>query len=200
MGAETGMDTERTTIELYSAQSLAVIAAIEKDGRCFSKEAYVKAKYGESQTVFLSAYRFLAAEMQTRVPRPAGAELPYWAFGDPCNLEAPSGAEGRVLRLRVPVAEALFFDMYDWNRVLQCAYMGGDEAEERRFREELAAQGIREMDAALTPFYPALRERIHGSWRRRLLRHHAAVCAGSLAGIGALQAALWQIKKEWILT
>lgn len=187
-------DTD-TAVTLYSAQGQAVRDALTKDGVCFSRRAYVQEKYGESAPVFLTAYDWFAQAAQAFVPKPANAEYPYWAFADLHSLE--QSLDQRVLTLRVPMAQAVFFDMYDWNKVLRLQYIGETEAEEKAFRKEMAACGLRETDVLLTGFYPDLKRRVQESWNR-LFRHHAAVKAGNTAGVGAVQAALWELKEDWI--
>ena len=49
----------------------------------------------------------------------------------------------------------------------------------------------------LTQFYPELRQAVLASWRR-LFRHHEAIRAGDLTGVGGVQAALWQLRREWL--
>lgn len=183
------------TVTLYTAQSQAVLDAMERDGTCFSRVDYVRRKYAESARVFLTAYIWLAAEMEKLVPLPAGAELPYWAFRDLYSLEQPVG--GKILKLQVPVDQVVLFDLYDWNKVLQMKYLGQTEAEERAFQKELAQRGLRESDIMLTNFYPDLKQTVLDSWPR-LLRHHRALAAGDLSGVGGVQAALWELRREWI--
>ena len=50
------------TITLYTAQADPVIEAIRREGTCFSTEAYVQKKYGESAPIFVTAYSFFARE------------------------------------------------------------------------------------------------------------------------------------------
>lgn len=190
------MDQRNHTVTLYTAQSDAVLQAIARDGVCYSKAEYVRGKYGESGPVFLTAYQWFAAQAEKIVPRPAEAELPYWVFGDLQCVDRSGG--GALLTLRVPPDEAVFFDMYDWNRVLQLKYMGESPADERDFCAELALRGLRESDVMLSAFYPEQKQKIMGSWQR-LLRHHEKIRKGDLTGVGAVQAALWRIKEEWIV-
>ena len=93
--------------------------------------------------------------------------MPYWAFGSVQSVDRSGG--GSLLTLEVPRDQAVFFDMYDWNRVLQLKYMGENEKEERDFRDELA-------------------------------RHHENIRRGDLTGVGAVQAALWCIRREWVVS
>ncbi len=190
------MAERHSTVTLYTAQSDAVLRAIARDGVCFSKAEYVRDKYGESGPIFLTAYRWFAAQAEKIVPRPAGAEFPYWVFGERQCVDRSGG--GTLLTLRVPRDEAVFFDMYDWNRVLQLKYMGESPDDERAFCAELALRGLRESDVMLSAFYPEQKREIVDSWQR-LLRHHKQIRSGDVSGVGAVQAALWCIKAEWVV-
>lgn len=181
---------------LYAAQADAVLKAIERDGRCFSQEEYVRRKYGESGPIFLTVYKWFVKEAVKLVPRPEGAEFPYWSFMNLYSLDQSPGT--RTLTLCVPRDEAVFFDMYDWNKILCLKYLGEDEADDRAFQAYLKQCGVREMDAVLTGFYPELKQKIMDSWPR-LFRHHEQIRAGEKSGAKSVQAALWQIKKEWIV-
>lgn len=183
-------------VKLYSLQTQTVLDVLFKDGVCFSKEEYVKKKYGESAKIFLTAYRWFVGRAGEYMKKPEGAEFPYWAFRDLYSLEA--SPDNPPLVLLVPKDEAVFFDMYDWNKIMQLRYMGEDEKDEKEFRKELSMCGLDETKIMLTDFYPDWKEKIYKSWDR-LFRHHEAIKKGDLTGIGSVQAGLWQIKKEWIL-
>lgn len=189
------MDQKNHRIVLYTAQTDAVLEAIRRDGTCFSREAYIQRKYGESAPGFLAAYQWLARAAAELVPPPPGAELPYWAFHDLHSVEVSGDVS--VLTLSVPTEEAVFFDMYEWIQILQLRYLGETESERRSFCRDLERRGLRESDVMLTRFYPEERRQVEGSWHR-LFRHHHAIQTGDLAGVGSVQAALWQIKQEWI--
>lgn len=190
------MGTTHSALKLYTAQTEAVCGVLLRDGVCFSREEYVAKKYGETAPGFLTAYRWFAREAPRLVPRPEGAQLPYWAFADLYSVEA--SGPSRVLTLEVPRDQAVLFDLYDWNRVLQLGYLGEDEADTRAFRRELTLRGLREYDVMTGSFYPELRQAIEASWQR-LFRRHAALLSGDRSGVGGVQAALWCIRKEWIV-
>ena len=185
------------TVRLYASQTEAVWNAVRQDGVAFCKEEYIQKKYGAAAPVFLTAYRWFVEKAQAVVPRPAGASFPYWVFADPMMME--TGKSSFVLALDVPVEEALFFDMFDWNQILQFHLLSEDPREERKFLEELSARGIRANDVMLTGFYPDLRQRVLDSWEL-LFRHHQAARLGNTEGIGKLQAALWQIRLDWVVS
>lgn len=196
MGDKKGMDHTGHRIKLYTSQSDLVLEAIKRDGTCFSKAEYVRQKYEESARVFLTAYNWFVQKFQFLVPKPQGAEFPYWAFRDLYSLE--QSGESHTLALYVPSDQVVLFDMYDWNKIMCMKYMGEDEAAEAAFRKELVQMGLREADIMFTCFYPELRQKILESWDR-LFRHHDSLKNGGASDVKSVQAALWQIKEEWII-
>ena len=190
------MGNQSSHLTLYSAQAEPVYQAILRDGACYSRPEYVQSKYGESTHIFLTAYRWFVEQFPRYVPRPEGAQFPYWAFADLWSVD--TSGPGRVLTLEVPADQAVLFDLYDWNRIVQLGYLGLDREEERRWRRELSLQGLREYDVMSTAFYPQQRQEILDSWQR-LFRHHAALLAGDRTGVGGVQAGLWCIRREWIV-
>lgn len=195
MGAEKRMDKEYRTIRLYSPQANAVYEELCRDGVCHSKPEYVKKKYKESAPIFLTAYEWFVAEAQKLVPRPEGAQFPYWAFADERAVDQGKGSH--LLVLDVPEDEVILFDMYDWNRVVQLSLMGETREEEIQYHKQLQACGVNENDVMLTSFYPEQKRQIQESWRR-LFRYDAQLKAGNTDEVGCVQAGLWRIKKEWV--
>lgn len=189
------MDNQHNTITLYASQAQVVVDAALNDGAAFSKAEYVMKKYGESANVFLTAYRWFVSKLPRYVPKPEGAEFPYWAFKDQYLMEA--GSASRILTLRVPLDEVVLFDMYDWNKIMQMKYIGKNDADERAFLEELKMRGISGSDIMLSSFYPDLKDLTLGSWNR-LFRHNDALKSGAELEGGSVQAGLWCIRKEWI--
>lgn len=189
------MACERT-VTLYSQQTHDVLDALARDGATYVKEQYVSRKYGGDAPSFLAAYRWLASRMPQYVPRPEGAELPYWAFRDRKDIERSSDSE--VVELCVPVSQAVFFDVLDWTRILQLRYMPQNEKDERAFAQLLQDYSVkREMDVVLTNFYPDLKARVLASWER-LFRHHDRIAAGDESGVTGVQAALWKLDRAWM--
>lgn len=191
------MDNTDNTVILYSSQSEAVVNTLEIDGVCFSKKEYVLKKYEESAPVFVAAYDWFVTEAKKYVPKPEGAEYPYWAFKDSYNVEQSS--DSKLLEIHVPIKEVIFFDMYDWNKILCLQYIGETEKDEAQFRQMLADYGIRkESDVILTNFYPHLKHQVQDSWKR-LFCHHDNIKQGNTEGVRSVQVGLWQLKKEWIV-
>lgn len=191
------MDNKHNTVMLYSSQAKIVTEVLEKEGVCFSKREYVVRKYVESAPIFVAAYNFFASVAEKYAPKPEGAEYPYWAFQDLYSIE--TSGDSNVLQLCVPADEAVFFDVYDWNKIIRLQYLGENEEDEKRFHKMLTDCGIRhESDIILTNFYPDLKRQVQNSWKR-LFRNHERIKAGDTEGVGSVQAGLWQIKKDWIV-
>ena len=191
------MDTERGFVKLFSPQAEAVWQAVENEGTAFSRREYVIKKYEESAGVFLAAYDAYVREAEKIVPRPDERAYPYWAFASEELVDRSGGL--RVMRLRVPLDEAVFFDQYDWYKVLRLSYIGETDKDEEAFARGLEMRGIRDSsEAVLRPFYPDVKRQITESWKR-LFRHDSAIRNGDTSGVRAVQAGLWQIKKEWLI-
>ena len=189
------MDHGSVSLTLYAAQAQPVLDALERDGVCYSKAEYVQRKYGESAPVFLTAYHWFVQQLPRFVPKPEGAEFPYWAFRELYSLDQ-MGTAG-VLKLQIPADQAVLFDMNDWTKITQLRYIGADAADERAFAKELSARGISWNQVMLTSFYPDLKQQIYDSWQR-LFRYHEALLRGEDCGVQRVQAGLWQLRKDWV--
>ena len=124
------MDTKNDKVILYSPQSKAVWQELQNLGIAYSKREYVQKKYEESSKIFLTAYDAYIKEAEKIVARPEQWSYPYWAFA---SLDQVDPAGGRLMTLEVPVDEAVFFDQYDWYKVLRLSYIGVDEADMPEF-------------------------------------------------------------------
>ena len=196
MGDKRAVDKENNTMRLYTSQTDIVLKAIEKDEVCYSKKEFVRQKYLESSNIFITAYSWFVKEAEKIVPKPEKAEYPYWAFKDLYNTDDSLG--GNILTLEVPLDNAIFFDLFDWNKIICMKYIGVCEEDDIKFREKIKKLGLKETDIMLTNFYPELKAQIMESWKL-LFRHHENIKIGNMDGIGGVQAGLWQIKKEWII-
>ncbi len=198
------MGTERDHVILYSPQAEPVWEAVQSEGIAYSKREYVYKKYEESAGIFLAAYDAYIREAEKIVPRPEVWAYPYWAFASMKQVDLSGG--GKVMKLCVPLSEAVFFDAYDWYRVLRLSYIGDSEKDEADFAHELERRGIRDTsEAVLKPFYPDIKRKITESWKK-IFRHdeeiRAALAGGAdadIEGVRAVQAGLWCIKKEWLI-
>lgn len=191
------MDCQHYQITLYTAQSEAVVQNIKENGVHYAKKEYIRQKYGEVAQVFLEAYHWYTEHASTIVPKPPEAESGIWTFAD-CNyLEQHAGSS--LLKLSVPIQEAVFFRMSDWNKILNYRYMG-TEQQEADFRQKLSRYGIRyESDVYTSPFYPQLKRELVKSWDN-LFQYHPQVQSGKMLSFPDMQAALWRICDGWIIS
>ncbi len=189
------MGDKSNTVIVYSAQTSTVIDVLNRDGVCYSKREYVLKKYEDTAKVFTTVYDAFVSEAVKYVPKPEGADYPYWAFTDLYNVDT-TGAD--VLKLCVPTDELIFFDMYDFTKMLNQSYMGEDEKDEQTFIKKVTECGVKNIsDITLTSFYPLLKREVLASWKR-LFRHHEAIKSGD-SDVKNVQVGLWRIKKEWIV-
>ncbi len=171
---------------LWTSQADIVLDTIERDGTYYVKKYYVEQKYQETAWIFKTAYEWFAKQAQMRISRPAGAEFPVWMFMD--GKWAGNNVGYHLMELSVPKEEVVLFDLRDWNRILNLSYVGEDGNE---FEKYLRKQGIMaSSDVFLKPYYPVLRQQIVKSWDRLFE-------AGDIPET-YIQAAAWQIKREWI--
>jgi hypothetical protein len=192
------MDTKGDNVILYSPQAEAVWNAVLNDGTAYSRREYVQKKYEESAGIFLAAYDAYVHHAEKIIPRNNTSNYPYWAFAEKEMTDTSGG--NRIMILSVPMNEAVFFDQYDWYKVLRLSYIGENQADEEAFSRKLQMRGIRDSsDAVLKPFYPDIKREITGSWSR-LFRHDTAIKNGDTSGVRAVQAGLWCIKKEWLIS
>ena len=189
------MDHSGNRLTLYVAQAQPVLDALERDGVCHSRAEYVRKKYGESAPIFLTAYRWFVQQLPRFVPKPEGAEFPYWAFRELYSLDQ-AGTAG-VLKLQVPKDQVVLFAVEDWTKITQLRYIGADTAEERAFAKELSARGLSWNQVMLTEFYPDLKQQILDSWQR-LFRYHEALLRGEDCDGIRVQAGLWELRREWV--
>ena len=183
-------------LTLYTSQTDTVLEVLHRDGVCFNRERYIRSKYRQDSEGFLAVYRSFIANAASIVAPPEGAEFPYWAFAQTSELFV--GCSSHVLKLAVPRDQAVLFDLYDWNRMLQMRLLNPEEPREKAFLKELKLRGLTVRDVMTTPFYPELRQSVLDSWNA-LLRHHEALLHGDASGVGGIQAGLWQLREEWIV-
>lgn len=198
------MGTESDRVILYSPQADPVWDAVLNEGTAYSRREYIYKKYEESAGIFLAAYDAYIREAEKLVTRPESWAYPYWAFASLQQVDLSGG--GRVMKLSVPVDQAVFFDAYDWYKVLRLSYIGDNDADEASFSQELQRRGIRDTsEVVLKPFYPDLKKKVTDSWKK-IFRHDETIRKAlingevqEIDGVRAIQAGLWQIKKEWLI-
>lgn len=196
MGDQERMGHQCGQITLYTSQTNEVINLLQKDGIYYVKMEYVAKKYAEVFSVFFHAYSWYAENAGRILQRPPQAQSAIWTF---CNAEYVERSPGcQIIKLSVPLKNAVFFRMSDWNKILNLQYLGGGREEEEAFSQKLAHYGIHnEMDAYGTAFYPHLKKAIQESWKK-LFRYDREVKKSGILPYPDMQAGLWFIDRDWI--
>ena len=191
-----------TTVILYSSQPDAIAQQIKQGQTHHAKMQNIREKYGkEVAPIFTSAYQWFIRHAEQIIPRPDEAESAIWAYGHLRYMEEHEGF--KILTLSVPVDQAIFFSMADWNKILNQRYIGLSDQENQAFSDKLTKQGISyEGDVFRKPFYPQLKQEIMKSWQN-LFRFHTptqeALRLGEEAPIKDMQAALWALPTSWLV-
>jgi hypothetical protein len=190
------MDRKDGFITLYTVQ-LNEIADSIKDGHChYVKMKYIEDKYREVKGVFLNAYRWYVSQAAEIAEKPEQAESAVWTFVNEKYADWHPGYT--VMKLKVPLEEAVFFRMSDWNKVLNLRYVGRKKEEEDQYFKKLEKFGVTyEGNVYVTPFYPQLKRELVASWNN-LFRFDDELKSGGLPEFEDMQAGLWCIKKEWV--
>lgn len=196
MGTEKGLDCQHQRVTLYTAQTDAVVAHLMEQGRHYAKRSLIAQKYREVSSVFLDAYAWFTRSAQMILPADPQAESPVWAFFEAKYLEQHEGH--RILKLSVPMDQAVFFRMSDWSKRLNLRYIGKTAQEEQAFSQKLEQYGIAyEGDVYSKPFYPHLKKELTESWKN-LFRYDEVVKQNGDFLYPDMQAALWYIDRDWI--
>ena len=158
------MKDDENMVTVWTAKEAVVMEAIERDGVSYVKKEYLDKKYCETAWIFKTAYEFFVKEAEKRVSKPDEAESPVWVFKDERNVFKSSGA--MLLKLSVPKEEIIFFDLRDWNKILNLGYLGAEE-ETARFAQKLKTQGVKDvLEIFKSPFYPLLKRELVESWNK----------------------------------
>lgn len=183
------MKDDEDMVTVWTVKEAVVMEAIDRDGVSYVKKEYLDKKYEETAWIFKTAYEFFVKEAKKRVNKPDEAESPIWVFKDEAAVLKSSGAT--LLKLNVPKEEIIFFDLRDWNKILNLGYLGTEE-ETARFAQKLKTQGLKDsLEIFKSPFYPLLKRELVESWKKLFDREE--LCDKYVEG------ALWMIKKEWIV-
>lgn len=196
MGGEKRMGTKSDKIILYTSQSPIVIKTLLEQKVCYIKREYIVKKYQEVSSIFLKAYNWYIDKAQNIVKKPEHAEYPFWTFTKPDYAGWYPGAY--MLTLEVPIEEAVFFKVQDWNKILNLKYLAASVEDEKKHRDMLAKRNISIESYIFTkPFYPNLRLEIKKSWDN-LFKYDRLIKSGYMKETD-FQAGIWELRKEWII-
>lgn len=176
-------------IRLWTCQRKIVLNTLMKDDIYHVKREYIFKKYDEVSKIFLTAYDWFVGNAKSIVQPPQRAEFPIWTWLDPKYVQ--HFEDTIILMLEVEKDKAILFDSGKWNKILNLSYVPKDKKDEESFKNELERYNITdESEAYMSNFYPQLKFKIRRSWER--------LFDPNIELSGVKQAALWEIRKEWI--
>lgn len=185
------MSKSNKKIRLYTSQKEIVLDTIREKGIYQVKKEFIIKKYEEVANVFLEPYNWFIRNAVNMVPKPEGAEYPIWLFTDLKYVE--NHEDSHVLEIEVDIENVILFDPLKWNRILNLAYIPKDEKDWITYNESLEKQGIKdESSIYMTNFYPYLKQKVRKSWDS-LFEEDIDLSKTN-------QAALWEIRREWIVS
>lgn len=87
----------------------------------------------------------------------------------------------------------ILFEASKWNRILNLSYIPKDENDCKIYVDSLERQGIKnETTVYMSNFYPHLKQKVIKSWDSLFEENR------DLSKLN--QAALWELRKEWIVS
>lgn len=177
-------------ITLWTSQNKIVFDTITEKGVYHVKKDYIYKKYGEVAGIFLEAYNWFVHKAEKIVPKPEGAEFPIWLFTDLKYIDHYENCY--ILEIVVEKEKAILLDPQKWNRILNLSYVPKDIKDAKEYVSLLEKQGIHdETDIYLKNYYPYLKGKVKKSWDR--------LFNNDVISLQSQQAALWEIRKEWIV-
>ncbi|PAB58782.1 DUF3841 domain-containing protein [Anaeromicrobium sediminis] len=180
----------KEVIRLWTCQNKIVLDTIMNNDVYHVKREYITNKYEEVSKIFLTAYDWFVGNAQNILHPPEKAKFPIWTWTDPKHVEHFQNSV--ILVLEIEKDHTILFDSGKWNKILNLSYIPKDENDKEKFIKELERYNITDdSEAYMSNFYPQLKSRIRRSWDR-LFDEDIKIS-------GVNQAALWEIRKEWIV-
>ena len=178
-------------ITIHTAQRKIIKEILDTEGVYRVQGKFIDKKYGDQAWIFKTAYSFFNQYAPQYLAKPEGAESGIWTYLDKRWVGAQP--ECMVMTFEVPRNEVLLFDLRLWNKILNLDYIAENEADAKRFQQNLDRMGIAQsLQAFTTPFYPTVKREITNSWQR--LFDSAQDCPETY-----LEAAVWELKKDWLI-
>lgn len=175
-------------VELFTAQNPIVLEDLKQKGQYVVRKAYIQEKHGFLAPVMLNAYDWFVSKLKETVELPSNAEYPVWFFKDLNHAVVKPGY--KVLKLKIPEKEIVYFDHKGWEQVLSLSYLGENIEDQKNFEGKLNDSGVATgMAVFQRPKYSQMKSEIMTSWERIF----------DLKEDTILRAATWQIKKDWVV-
>ena len=180
--------TDRTRV--WTKQHGDILKVLDEQGRYVVRREYIERKMEEHAALYLDVYSWYVSRAEKIVPRPSDAGYPIWV-----SLAAEEavggGGDSVMLELEIRTSDMVVLDLEKWGFVVNYMYIPQDARDEAEHEKMLAAYGIDDTKAYMTPFYPNVKSKIVKSWDR--LFDDSVVMGPVKVGT------LWEIRKEWIV-
>lgn len=174
---------------IWTQQSQKVVDKLKEAERLTVKKEFIQEKYGSEGEIFLKAYNFFVKEAEKIVPRPDGAEYPYW--GALKKENAFSGAQGYLIKLKIPSSKLIIFDRDKWNKILNLSYLPDNKQDLKKHKDYLKKMGITaDSEIVLSVHYPQLKRKIEKSWQK--------LFQDQIENIAQKKIAFWELRSEWL--
>lgn len=177
-------------IRLWTTQDIRSLKQIEENGTYRVSREAIQNKYTDCSDVYFKVYSWFSKTAGKYLKKPEGAEFPVWAA---LKKEETHGLiEGTVrYELEADEEDVLIFDTGKWDYILNYWYIPENEEDRKSYREELERYGIENQSRIMmTNFYPELKRKLENSWERLF---DSKITVSEIN-----QAAMWEIRKEWI--
>lgn len=178
---------------MWTRQVPAVWEELQNNGVYYVKEEYIRLKNGALADYYTDLYRWYTKTARRYMDIPENLEYPIWLSMDESMMLQPV-ENTLVLRVEVPQDKFLICNMNAWDYRANYWYVPLDDADARKYKEELKRYGIQEEDdlirTAKGNFYPTLKREIENSWNR--------VFTMKPRGVYEAVATTWELRKEWV--
>ena len=179
-------------VKLWTRQHEKALAELEETGVYQAKKRYVRNRMGDHADVYLDVYRWFRRQSEGLIDQPEKAEVPIWLATSPEQTPPiREGIDSVIFELEVPQEDVIIMDTVKWDHIVNYWYIPKDKADAKKHQEQLDKYNIKsESSIYREDFYPQLKQKIIDSWDR--------LFDSSIQLSDETQAALWQIKEEWV--
>lgn len=181
-----------TTI-LFTSQDERSLEILNNKGRFVNKKEYIQEHMQDISPFFLKCYDWFVNEAKKRSKKPDDVDYQIWCSVSARNCMRPYEGEVAYV-LEVPNEEIMYFDGSKWDYVLNLHYVPKDDIDLKKYQDEIKSKGFNNsfefIQGRYSRMYPLEEKRIKDSWIR--------IFEISDWNIFAIQANIWEIKKEWV--
>lgn len=182
------------TIRAWTRQVSQVLEELEKTGRYYVREEYVREKNGEISDYYLELYRWYTDRCRQYISIPPGLQLPVWlSLTEDSRLPPAPGTVS--LTLDIPEKHVFIVDYDKWGYRVNDWYVPLDAEDEKKHNQLLQNSGIGNEALLIMSdkgnHYPMIKQKIIRSWDRIF----TCPAEDMSANVGTV----WEIKAEWLI-